>query len=509
MQKLEVLIEENAYGVVRPVEVVADVPVAALVPALVEELKLPQTDLFGKKLVYMLRQTPQGSILPEHETLIAAGVEQGALLVLDSYVADAANENSADVLNFHVSTGNVVADPQLYSSPTVADMAAFGPVSRSNPSQRLPNPRKKSGTTRRAFLLLGGAAFVVAASGAGYAGYRALQNKNGKTAIPTRVAQTMKPTAKPTQAAKAPTMATAQIVFKGHHGTVRTVGWSADGTMLASGADDARALIWGTDGAIRHSLQHPTSVHTLAWAADNQRIVTGSNNQVTFFNVANGNVLARSTHQHTAPVASLAWAAHGQMQVVSGAVDTHAIVWNTTNYQVQTTFKRHTSSVESVTWDSSGKTVASVSIGGATRVWNAADGKELHGYFQDAQIATRAAAFAPTGMQLAVGGNDGVVRLWNGLECQKQGMGAQCMDGPQRLSAAHKPIRAFAWSPDARFLAVGSEDGTLSVWYPAQSTKNPLFKLQQAAAVRSVVWSPDGKKLASASGNNVTIWGLA
>ena len=47
MQKLEVLIEENAFGGARPVEVIADAPVSMLVPALVEELNLPKTDLFG------------------------------------------------------------------------------------------------------------------------------------------------------------------------------------------------------------------------------------------------------------------------------------------------------------------------------------------------------------------------------------------------------------------------------------------------------------------------------
>ncbi len=36
MQKLEIFIEENATGAVRPVAVAADTPVSALVPALVE-----------------------------------------------------------------------------------------------------------------------------------------------------------------------------------------------------------------------------------------------------------------------------------------------------------------------------------------------------------------------------------------------------------------------------------------------------------------------------------------
>lgn len=50
MQKLEIFIEENSRGSIRPVEIVADAPVAALVPALVEELHLPQAILLAKSL---------------------------------------------------------------------------------------------------------------------------------------------------------------------------------------------------------------------------------------------------------------------------------------------------------------------------------------------------------------------------------------------------------------------------------------------------------------------------
>src|SRR6184192_800017 len=88
MQKLKVLIEENAFGSVRSLEVAATTPVAALVPTLVTELKLPQTDLFGKQLVYVLCEVGGGRILPEHSTLLTAGVKPGTRLALDSYVID-------------------------------------------------------------------------------------------------------------------------------------------------------------------------------------------------------------------------------------------------------------------------------------------------------------------------------------------------------------------------------------------------------------------------------------
>jgi WD40 repeat protein len=121
-----------------------------------------------------------------------------------------------------------------------------------------------------------------------------------------------------------------------------------------------------------------------------------------------------------------------------------------------------------------------------------------------------AAAFAPTGMLLAIGGNDGKVRLWNGLVCQQQGngqFGLQCMDTPQRLSVSKNAVRSLAWSPDGRLLAVGTQDGILSVWDVAKNQK-PLLTMSLKTIVHGLSWSPDGKYLASAAGNVVTIWAL-
>jgi WD40 repeat protein len=198
------------------------------------------------------------------------------------------------------------------------------------------------------------------------------------------------------------------------------------------------------------------------------------------------------------------------MQVVSGATDMRAVVWNPINHQPEITFMLHTTPIDAVTWAADGQTVASSSQGGVVRVWNAENGQELHPLYIDAQIPMRAMTFAPTGAQLAVGGDDGMVRLWNSLTCHQPVMGNpidHCADVPMRLPASKQAIRSVAWSLDARLLAVGGNDGRFSIWYPAQSQK-PLLSVQQNAAVHSIAWMPDGTHIATAAGNTVTIWGL-
>lgn len=83
MKTLEVLIEQNALGTVRPVQLATQAPVSALLPAIVEELQLPRTDLFGNRLVYFLRLDANGPALPRDRSLEAAGIKAGTKLALD------------------------------------------------------------------------------------------------------------------------------------------------------------------------------------------------------------------------------------------------------------------------------------------------------------------------------------------------------------------------------------------------------------------------------------------
>jgi WD40 repeat protein len=257
------------------------------------------------------------------------------------------------------------------------------------------------------------------------------------------------------------------------------------------------------------NITHPAAVQSLAWSPDGKRLVTGSGVQLAFFDTQTGKRLARSIHAHTQMITSVAWASQGLTRVVSGADDNHAIVWNTTNYQIETVYKLHTAAVDAVTWSADGQTVASSSQGGFVRIWNATSGVDAHGHYQDTTVPIRAMAFAPTGSVLAAGADDGIVRIWNnGLICQNlqgQGIDSICQDTPQRVRASNSAVRTLAWSHDGRFLAVGTNDGTLTIWDTTKPQK-PLVKMQLKQTVHSVNWSPDNKFLAVASGNTATTW---
>jgi WD40 repeat protein len=448
--------------------------IGACATQLAAQLGYPLSDSAGRPLIYQLRLTSSGSLLPKDQRFRDLRLVSGTRLTLVSAVA------SAPTRSVH----------------TVGLPAA---------TQSTPRPRRR--LHRRAVLAAGViATFALTGFGTGMALALAQRYLGRKR---TAAAPLVSPIASSTTASRI-VSTTPVLIFEGHHQIVRVVAWSPNGRYLASGGDDDQLLVWGIDGVVRQRVDHPTAVTALAWSPESERLVTGAGNQVTFLTALSGMTLASFPHGHFSTVTGLAWAAHNEQQVVSGALDQRAIVWQTTQYQPQTIFTRHAAPIESATWAADGQTIASSSHGGVVRVWDAESGQEVHPLYQDVRLPMRAAAFAPIGMQLAVGGDDGVIRLWNGLLCQHIGPitgGTICLDTPRRLRSSRSPNRSLAWSPDARYLASGSDDGTFSLWDPAQGQK-PLLTIpvQPGSAVHSLVWLPAGHQLATAAGKMVVVW---
>lgn len=513
----KVYIEESALTEPQPMEVSPDAPVARLVPALVEELQLPKTDLFGNRLVYFLRHAEDGRVLPEHFSLRTAGIADEDCLSLESYIAD-----GASVLA-NPATQAAGQQAGFYADQTMIDASAFSASNNALPPLPPPqiSPRRRGRPwSRRALLLAGGVTLGLAGIGVAYAGVRALTGNQGNgprtgATMPAQNAPTTQSTA--TSQTFVPAHIQQQLVFKQHRQTVRAVAWSPDGKLLVSGGNDQQVLAWNLNGQVQVNQGQRAQVRALAWSPDNQQIAAAVATRVLFLNAQNGMVQGQPMDGHNGIVTALAWSSQAPHSLVSAGQDKLAVVWNTQTFQPITTFRQHTTRILAASWAADGQTVGTSSMGGVIRVWNATSGQETHGFYLAQNQAGNAVeldalAFQPGGNVLAAGGVDGVVRLWqNGLICQTMGQGGaqgQCMDMPQHLNTRGQPLRALAWSPDGRFLATGGDDNTLRIWYPTQS-QAPLVTMRQDAPILALSWSPDGKMIATASGRTVTLWMLS
>jgi WD40 repeat protein len=104
-------------------------------------------------------------------------------------------------------------------------------------------------------------------------------------------------------------------------------------------------------------------------------------------------------------------------------------------------------------------------------------------------------AFSSDGVQLAAGGTDGAVRVFD------------VSAGTLRLKInSHADwVTDVCYSPDGKYIATGSRDKTAKV-FRADSGSLMTTHSEHNAPVRAVAFAPDGKSVLSADGSRVRIW---
>ncbi len=131
------------------------------------------------------------------------------------------------------------------------------------------------------------------------------------------------------------------------------------------------------------------------------------------------------------------------------------------------------------------------------RVWDAVTRKEVASLQKEVAGEVNRLAFAPDGKTIAVGGRtfgagSGAVRVWE-LASGKEG---------PTLPANH----CFAWSPDGKTLACGTEQGPV-VLYNAATGKEQTRLTGLEGAVTTLTFAPDGKRLAAAGlDHSIRVW---
>ncbi|MBY0512418.1 MAG: WD40 repeat domain-containing protein, partial [Gemmataceae bacterium] len=156
---------------------------------------------------------------------------------------------------------------------------------------------------------------------------------------------------------------------------------------------------------------------------------------------------------------------------------------------------RHALRVNAVAYSPDGEWLASASRDGTARVWDLGNGRELaayRGHADQADDPTRGAnplgvadvAFAPDGKVVAsVSGSQ--VHLWD------PATGKQ-LRVLVKLEKADRPLKSLAFSPDGKQLAVGGDDGILRV-YDIESGKETFASPPRNARIEKVAFSPNGK----------------
>lgn len=200
---------------------------------------------------------------------------------------------------------------------------------------------------------------------------------------------------------------------------VLALDFSPDGQLLATGGGlpsrSGEVCFWSVStGKLerRFDTAHADTVFAVAFSPDGRRLATGAADRFArVLDVASGNVL-RSFEGHAGHVLSVAWRADGRVLATAGA-DHTVILWNTDTgdrLRSVTSFNKEVTSVAFVA--ATNQLLAAAGDGKVKFVRE--DGNDARSFAGAPADFVYAAAASDDGTVVVAGGQDGVLRLWDG-----------------------------------------------------------------------------------------------
>lgn len=325
-------------------------------------------------------------------------------------------------------------------------------------------------------------------------------------------------------------------------------GFSRDSERLAASTESGAIWLWelsDLQGRAHPLLGHSSYSRALAFTPDGEGLFSsGADGRVLFWSL--DEILGRALAKNPAPPLVMRFSSDQKRLAVSSALDNQIYLWESACLAHETaicapaqTLSAGDQPFNELHFSSSGSRLIALNNLGVVYTWELTSGssKQL-----TTQVTTLSAS--PTEEKLAVACND-QIEVWDlSLETKQTLTGHKGMvytvafspDGRYLASSDEKELRlweverlhsyaqhpldvsfwSLVWSPDGRSLAAA--DGLFRVHYLLLSGERPTWKedklllVESAQSHKSVVgklaFSPDGKRLLSASGEQARLWDL-
>jgi WD40 repeat protein len=289
------------------------------------------------------------------------------------------------------------------------------------------------------------------------------------------------------------------VEFNAHAATVFCLAWQPGGQRIASaGWGDSRlhtVQVWDArNGKIAYALPPGRHYCTVAFSADGRYLVTGSlEGDVQVWDAETGRPMPVRDDRRAGEVEG---AGTGQPVPVRDVE---------TGQKFDNTFATHGREIWALVFSRDGKHFASASGDGEVRLWDATrpEEKQVPRHTLPARVPGPSVNvdFSPDGRQLATGGAENTVIIWD------------VETGVERLTLWGKhsgEVYAVAFSPneDSRLIATAGEDSAVKVWDSDTGKLIHSFRGHEGL-VCCLAFSPDGRRLVSGSRDKtVKVWDM-
>jgi WD40 repeat protein len=275
---------------------------------------------------------------------------------------------------------------------------------------------------------------------------------------------------------------------------MRKIVFSPDGRTLAACGDETIIIFQPTTGQIVHVLRRQQGgIFELAFAADCKTLLSvGGDQTVRIWNLDAG-VEIRRFPLSGQVLGSIALSPNGTI-VASGCIDGTTKLWDASTGNLRRCFAGETLSCF-CTFSADGRTITSLSTGGAFRTWELDGGKEVHsvrlsGWSMDPAFAVSADLNLIAGMS-----GDAKLGIW------------EAASGKLVQQIPFEPwnnIYVLTFSPDNKLIASASREEEIVRLWDVPIGKEKVAYPRHLGAVRSLAFLSDDKIVASA-GDDATI----
>ena len=241
-------------------------------------------------------------------------------------------------------------------------------------------------------------------------------------------------------------------ILQGHTSRVRSISFSPDGSLLASGGKDGDVIVWDvSSGSQVATLPHTSEVFSVSFSPDGLLLASGGGNPWEDGDVIVWDVSGRSriaTLPHTSEVFSVSFSPDGSL-LASGGED-GVILWDVSGRSQVATLP-HTGWIGSVSFSPDGLLLASGGGAGDVILWDVSGRSQVATLPHTSEVFS--VSFSPDGSLLASGGWDGDVVLWD------------VSSGSQVATLPHtSEVFSVSFSPDGSLLASGERAGAILLW---------------------------------------------